>query len=80
MIKTLLEDIKNIDKKIIKIMLYGFKFSLLISLLAIYILSLYNTYPFSHVAYLSGLLVFKLSLTCLVSFFICGFAINKIKI
>lgn len=80
MIKTFLEDIKNIDKKIIKIMFYGFKFSLLISLLAIYILALYNTYPFSHVAYLSGLLVFKLSLTCLVAFFICGFAINKIKV
>lgn len=60
--------------------LNGFKFSLIIALVSVYILALYNTYPFSHVAYLSGLLLFKLSLTCVVAFFICGFAINKITI
>lgn len=80
MIKIVLENIKSIDKKIVKIMCMGFKISLLISLLSCYILSLYNTYPISHVAYLCGLNLFKLGLTCLVSFFTCGFAIDKIRI
>lgn len=79
MIKSFLEDVKNIDKKIVNTMFDGFKISLLISLLALYILTLYNAYPFSHIAYLSGLLTFKLGLTCVVSVFICGFTIDKIK-
>ena len=79
MIKTFFNDVKNIDKKIISIMLNGFKFSLVIALLSVYVLVLYNTYPFSHVAYFSGLNLFKLSLTCAVAFFICGFAVDRIK-
>ncbi len=78
MIKTFFNDIKTIDKKIINIMITGFKISLIIALLAVYILALYNTYPISHVAYLSGLNLFKLSLTCVVAFFICGFSIDKL--
>lgn len=80
MIKIVLENIKSIDKKIVKIMCIGFKASLLISLLSCYILLLYTTYPFSHVHYLCGLSLFQLGLTCLVSFFICGFTVDKIKI
>ena len=79
MIKTIFNDLKTIDKKIISVMLNGFKFSLIISLLSVYILALYSTYPFSHVAYLSGLLLFKLSLTCTVAFFVCGFAVDKMR-
>lgn len=79
MIKTFLKDIKNLDKKIVTTMFSGFKVSLLISLISLYIVVLYSTYPFSHVALLSGLLMFKLSLTCFVAFFICGFAVDKIK-
>lgn len=59
--------------------LNGFKFSLLIALFSAYILSLYSTYPFSHIAYLSGLNIFRSSLSCAVAIFICGFAIDKIK-
>ena len=80
MIKIFLNDIKNIDKKIISFILLGFRFSLLVSLFSTYILALYNSYPFSHIAYLCGLLTFKLSLTCFVSFFTCGFAVNKIML
>ena len=79
MIKNFINEIKNIDSKIITVMIYGFKVSLLILLIACYILALYSTYPISHVAYLSGLNIFKLSLTCFSSFFTCGFGINKIK-
>ena len=79
MIKIFFNDVKNIDKKIISIMLNGFKFSLIIALLSVYVLALYHTYPFSHVAYFSGLNLFKLSLTCVAAFFICGVTVNKIK-
>ena len=79
MIKEFINEIKNIDLKIIKVMNYGFKTSLLILLLACYVLALYSTYPFSHVAYFCGLNIFKLSLTCLSAFFTCGMAVSKIR-
>lgn len=79
MIKEFINDIKNIDLKIINVMKLGFKISLLILLLSCYVLALYSTYPFSHVAFFSGLNLFKLSLTCFSAFFTGGMAINKIR-
>lgn len=78
MIKEFINDIKNIDSKIMSVMVHGFKVSLIISLMACYVLALYSTYPISHVAYLSGLNLFRLGLTCLVAFFTCGMGVNKI--
>ena len=71
-------DIKNIDKKIISLMLNGFKFSNIILVVSLYILLLYTLNPISHIFFECGLSLFKLSLTCAVSSFICGFAIDKI--
>ena len=79
MIKGIVNNIRNIDKKIITFMFKGFKISLLILLFSCYILSLYSTYPFSHISYLSGLNLLKLGINCFISFFICGFAINTLK-
>ena len=79
MIKNFIKDITNIDSKIVYVMSYGFKISLLILLFACYILALYSTYPFSHVAYLSGLNLFRLSLTCFSAIITRGMAINKIS-
>lgn len=79
MIREFIKDVKNIDLKIIAVMNLGFKVALLILLLASYILTLYSTYPISHIAYLSGLNLFKLSLTCASAFFICGITINRLK-
>jgi len=79
MIKEFINDIKNIDLKIISVMNVGFKVALLILLFASYILTLYSTYPISHIAYLSGLNLFRLSLTCVSAFFICGITVNKLK-
>lgn len=79
MIKEFITDIKNIDSKIVTVMINGFKISLLICLFSCYILALYNTYPFSHVIYLSSLNLFKAGLTCLASFLTCGLGINKLK-
>lgn len=79
MIKEFINDYKKIDLKIITIMNYGFKIALLILLLACYVITLYNTYPISHVAFSSSLNLFKLSLTCLSAFFTSGMAIDKIQ-
>ena len=79
MIKEFINDIKNVDKKIVLVMNKGFIISFLILLFASYILVLYTTYPFSHVAYLCGLYLFKLSFTCFSAFFVCGMVINKLK-
>ena len=79
MIKEFINDFKKTDLKIISVMNKGFIVSLLILLLACYVLALYSTYPFSHVALFSSINLFKLSLTCLVSFLTCGMVIDKIK-
>lgn len=79
MIKSLINDIKNIDLNIAAFMIKGFIFSLLICLFSCYLLALYITYPVSHVIFLCSLNLFKLGLTCLSSFFICGVGINRLK-
>ena len=79
MIKEFFNEYKKIDLKIFNIMIKGFIISLLILLLACYVLALYSTYPFSHVALFTCLNLFKLSLTCFSAFFTCGIAINKIR-
>ena len=79
MIKEFINDIKNIDLKIATVMINGFKISLLICLFSCYILSLYSTYPISHVIFLSAINLLKLGLTCFSAFFVCGVGINKLK-
>ena len=72
-------DIKSIDKKVISLMIKGVKFSIIILIIALYILLLYKFNPISHVLFESGILLFKASLMYAVSFLICGFAIDQIK-
>ena len=79
MIKTLLENIKNIDKKTFKIMDYTFKASFVVCIISSIIALAYILNPISHVIYASGIILFKTSITFAVSFFICAFAIDKIK-
>ena len=78
MIKNFINDFKNIDSKIMDVINIGFKVSLIINLFSGYILTLYSTYPISHISYLCGLSLFRLSLTCFVTFMTCGMSINKI--
>ena len=70
--------IKNIDKKVISLMSNGFKFSSIILIISLYILLLYKLNPISHILFESGILLFKASLMCFVSFLICGFAMDQI--
>ena len=79
MISKLINSIKNIDKKILKIMFLGFKFSFIICIISCAISFSYILNPVSHIIYASGIILFKTSITFAVSFFICAFAIDKIK-
>lgn len=79
MFKNFVLEIKNMDKSIVKVMKTFFSFSFVLCLFSVFILSLYNTYPFSHIVYYSGLILFRTSLFFTVSSFMCAFVINKIK-
>ena len=79
MIKKLINNIKNIDKKVLKIMIHGFKFSFSICALSGLISLYYISTPISHILYNSGIILFKTGLTFASAFFVSGFAIDKIK-
>ena len=79
MITKLIDNIKSIDKNILKIMFTGFKFSFIICIISCIISLSYILNPISHTIYASGIILFKTSITFVVSFFICAFAIDKIK-
>ena len=79
MIKKLIDNIKNIDKKVLKIMIYGFKFSLIICIISSLVSLYYILNPISHILYSSGIILFKTGLTFASAFFVCAFAMDKIK-
>ena len=62
MINKLILEIKNMDMPIVKAMKVGFKISFVLCLFATFILSLYNTYPISHIIYDSSLILFRTGL------------------
>lgn len=79
MIKKFINSAKNIEKDILKIMISGFKFSLIICVISCIISALYILNPISHILYDSGIILFKTGLTFGVVFFICAFAMDNIK-
>ena len=79
MIKKIINNLKNIEKDTLKIMLSGLKFSFSIYLLSAIVLLIYIINPISYILYNSGIILFKTSLTFAVSFFIGAFTIDNIK-
>ena len=79
MILKLIENIKHIDKKIINLMLKGFKFSLLFCILANSVLLFYYVYPFSYILIECSFILFKTGIIYLCTFFICAFVTNSLK-
>ena len=80
MLQKIILEIKNIDKKIFKLMINVFKVAILIAIFATYILALYIFNPITNLIFQIGLQLFKCSLMCISIAFICGFAFNKINI
>ncbi len=75
--QDIIKNVRQIDKKILKIVKNGLKFSTVFCLIAIYVLVLYITLGNPYTYYI-GMSLLKSGLFYLVSFIICGIAFNKI--
>ena len=73
------KNIFNFDNNILKIIKFCFLFFFFFCLISIIIILIYNTYYISHNLYLSGIILFKTSLTIAVGSIICAIVINTIK-
>ena len=76
---NIINTFKNLDKKIIKIMISGLKFCFLITLISITILLIYIFISKYFLLYQIGLLVFQLSLYFSIDFIVAAFVIDTIK-
>ncbi len=76
-IQKIMKDAKDIDKKIIKIMKIGIRYSCIFCLIASLILITYMLTSNPHLYYI-GISIFKSSLFYIVGFIICGMAFNNI--
>ena len=74
---NIINSIKNLNKKIIKIMKTGIYFSFLFCIFASLILLTYNFYNEPHLFY-TGISLLQSGLFFLVTFIICGLAFNRI--
>ena len=79
MVKEFINNIKNLEKDILKIMYKGFSFSFVISIISVFVLLFYILNPISYTIFESGIILFKISLTYAVCFFICGITTNMVK-
>ncbi len=79
MIKALKETLKNLDKKVKKIMVNGLYFSLLISFIGTGFLIYYILLKSSNLIYYIGIKIVSLSLSFACSFFVSAIAMDRIK-
>jgi len=79
MIKIFKEKFNKLDRNILKVMKYGFKFSLFIAVISSFVLLTYHYFLKLPDLYYSGLLLFKTALFFFADFIICGFAVDTIK-
>lgn len=78
MIKAIIDKLKNIDSKVKKIMISGFKFSFICCILSTIVLYIYNLYMFP-IIYYCGIILFKSSLMFFADFIILGVGFDVIK-
>ena len=78
MIKMIIDKYKNIDDKVKKIMLNGFKFSFAFLILSILVLGAYKLYMLP-VIYICGIILFKTAIMFVVDFIILGVGFDTLK-
>ena len=76
--KTIINKFNNLDKKVKKIMINGFKFSFWFCLFSALILTVYN-FHMSPILYYIGTILFKTSLMFFADFIILGIGFDTIK-
>ena len=79
LLKKFIPNIKDIDKKVIKIMKIGLIISVLLSILSTLILSACLTFFKSINVYYLGLMLLKLSILLATAFMIAGLSTDRIK-
>lgn len=78
MLETIINKFKNLDDKVRKIMINGFKFAFLFCIFSAIILLVYNFYTLP-ILYYVGTIIFKTSLMFFVDFLILGIGFDTIK-
>ena len=78
MLKILIDKIKNLDKKVKKIMNIGFIFSFFLSILAVLSLFTYEFFYSIPTLFYAGISLFRTSLMFACTFFICGIGFDTI--
>jgi hypothetical protein len=78
MIKMILNKFKELDNKVKKIMISGFKFSFIFCIFSVLILLIYNFHTLP-ILYDMGTILFKTSLMFFIDFIILGFGFDTIK-
>ena len=76
--KKILEELKNFDKSILKLMNSGIHFSFVFCLFATFILAIYQTVHIPNLFYI-GISLFQTSLFFLVAFIAYAFIFNRMK-
>lgn len=78
-VKSLTNKVKNLDKKVIKIMNIGFLFSFILSIISALSLFTYETFYSIPTLFYSGISLFRTSLMFACMSFICGIGFDSIK-
>ena len=78
MIKELINNIRNMEKNILEIMINGLKISFGIAILSSVILLFYILNPISYIIFESGITLFKIGLIFALTFLICAIFTNRI--
>lgn len=78
MLEKIINKFKNLDDKVKKIMVNGFKFAFLFCIFSAIILLIYNFYTLPILYYI-GTMLFKTSLMFFVDFIILGISFDTIK-
>ena len=79
MIKNLIDNLKNLDKKNYKILIYGLRFCFTLCIISCIILITYNITFTSPFLYYIGISLFRLSIIFGIEFIICSLITDKIK-
>ncbi len=77
-VNILLDKIKNLDSKVVKVMKVGFIFSFIICILSGMILLTYQAFYSLPILFYIGISLFRTSLSFAVAFFICGIGFDTV--
>lgn len=78
-VQTLKNRVKNLDKKVLKIMHIGFIFSFILGIISALFLFTYQTFYSLPNLFYGGISLFRASLMFACMFFICGIGFDSIK-